>query len=127
MVVQTVAYSPTEIVFMVTSVVATITTMGVALITAWRTSAKVAAVGTAVAEVHQLTNRNFTEQKQEIAELRAQLAAAAQIATSAELARVVLADAAKIALADAARAVILEAEKQKQEQHLIQSPQRRDL
>jgi hypothetical protein len=108
-----VSYSPTEVIFIISSTVATITTMGVALITAWRTSTKVAAVGVAVAEVHQLTNRNFSEQKQEIADLRAQLATALQTAATSELARLALADAARTTLlADTVRTVLVEIAKQ---------------
>jgi curli biogenesis system outer membrane secretion channel CsgG len=50
-------------------------------------------------EVHDLTNRNFSEQKQEIAELRAQLSAAVSSAVIAELTRTTLARETMRALA----------------------------
>jgi uncharacterized membrane protein len=115
--VQAVSYSPAEIVFVATSIIATMTTMGVALITAWRTSAKVVAVDNKVVavasridevsgkvdDVHTLTNKNFSEQKQEIADLRAQLATAAATALNAETARVILADEAQKAISELAK------------------------
>jgi DNA-directed RNA polymerase beta' subunit len=96
-------YSPTEIVFAVTTIIAAITTMGVALITAWRTSAKVEKVGQAIADVKDATDGNFSEQKKEIEMLRSALTAAQVTATNAEIARVALAEAAKNAIADVAR------------------------
>jgi hypothetical protein len=59
------------------------------------TNVKVDVVASKVEEVHTLTNRNFTEQKQEIAELRAQLQTAMDTAAIAELARVALAQEAR--------------------------------
>jgi hypothetical protein len=118
-------YSPTEIIFMVTTIIAAITTMGVALITAWRTSARVDKIGQEtrqvvekagvvraeqieivsqkLEEIHTSTNNNFEQQQQEIRELRVKLETAGQAAIFAEAARLALAEEARRALEELAK------------------------
>jgi hypothetical protein len=96
-------YSPTEIVFAVTTIIAAVTTMGVALITAWRTSSKIDVATQKIEQVHEVTNANFNAQKREIDELRAKLDSAYTLAASVEIARAGLAEAARLALAESTK------------------------
>lgn len=59
-------YTLTELGVFVGVVTTSITGAVVAIITAWRTGAKVDKVGAQVAEVHELTNSSDTRQKNEI-------------------------------------------------------------